>query len=174
MCKSSPQMLPAISSRQYVRAVPQVESLCRVQPTQHSPPLDPFAYGRWLSTMNKQPGVSEIQITPLRRGWANWMGLCKVGGARRLLKHRLIPKFIILFPVVQEGVFFFFQTSSVWFLMRILAGPGDHFVAVKKKKIMLIRTAPYPNPTKTNLDQPQSISTYFLVPSPQTFRFFLS
>lgn len=101
------------------------------------------------------------------------MGLCKVGGARRLLKHRLIPKFIILFPVVQEGAFIF-QTSSVWFLMIILAGPGDHFVAVKKKKIMLIRTAPYPNPTKTNLDQAQSISTYFLVPSPQTFRFFLS
>lgn len=33
------------------------------------------------------------------------MGLCKVGGARRLLKHRLIRKFIILFPVVQEGAF---------------------------------------------------------------------
>lgn len=171
MCKSSPQMLPAISSRQYVRAVPQVESLCRVQPTQHSPPLDPFAYGRWLSTMNKQPGVSEIQITPLRRGWANWMGLCKVGGARRLLKHRLIRKFIILFPVVQEGAFY--QTSSVWFLIRILAGPGDHFVAVKKKKIMLIRTAPYPNPTKTNLDQAQVYLHIFWY-LPQTFRFFLS
>lgn len=100
------------------------------------------------------------------------MGLCKVGGARRLLKHRLIRKFIILFPVVQEGAFF--QTSSVWFLMRILAGPGDHFVVVKKKKIMLIRTAPYPNPTKTNLDQAQSISTYFLVPSTDvSFFFFL-
>lgn len=171
MCKSSPQMLPAISSRQYVRAVPQVESLCRVQPTQHSPPLDPFAYGRWLSTMNKQPGVSEIQITPLRRGWANWMGLCKVGGARRLLKHRLIRKFIILFPVVQEGAFY--QTSSVWFLIRILAGPGDHFVAVKKKKIMLIRTAPYPKPTKTNLDQAQ-VYLHIFWHLPQTFRFFLS
>lgn len=55
-------------------AAPQAQILCRLQPTQHSPPLDPFAHGRWLSTMNRQAGGLDIRITPLRRRWAHWLG----------------------------------------------------------------------------------------------------
>lgn len=56
--------------------VPRAAILCRLQPTQHSPPLDPFAHGRWLSTMNRQAGGSDHSSEAERSSLAGlfWRG----------------------------------------------------------------------------------------------------